>query len=335
MYRDRHGKIRWRFRKRGMAEQQCTLAFDSPDWWTWYFACLAGERRQIAEDRSGPGTFTALIAAYYLSQEWKALRPATQTAYRGELERFRSKHGEKRVRHLEQRYVLGMRDEMSGPAAANNLLRVLRGLIAFAVSRNWRSDDPTQGIRRLKYRTDGFHTWSEDEIEKFEAFWGVGTRERLAFDLLLYTGQRSGDVRLMSAGQICDGYLSLRQGKTGEALQIPIHERLRASLDACPSPHLLLLPTQYGQAFTAKGFGNWFSEAARAAGLTDCSAHGLRKSAATRLADAGATTHEIMAITGHRSLKEAERYTRLADQKRNAAEAMKKIERTDRERNRV
>lgn len=219
-----------------------------------------------------------------------------------------------------------MRDEMSGPAAANNLLRVLRGLMAFAVSRKWRNDDPTRDIKRLKYRTDGFHTWTEEEIVRFEARWAIGTRERLAFDLLLYTGQRSGDVRQMSAGQISDGCIFVRQDKTNEQLQIPIHSALAASLSDRKSPHLLLLTTLYGEGFSAKGFGNWFSDAARKAGLDGCSAHGLRKSAATRLADAGATPHQIMAITGHRSLKEVERYTRAANQKLNAQAAMAMID---------
>lgn len=324
-YLDRHGKRRWRFRKPGMKEAQTALPYDSKDWWDWYFAALAGERRTIGEERSHPGTFDALIAAYYQSSEWKLLRPATQTAYRGELERFRAKHGKKRVRDLERHHILNMRDKKTA-AAANNLLRVLRNLMTFAVDRKWRPNNPTEGIKRLKYRSDGFHTWTEDEIAKFEAAWPVGTRERLAFDLLLYTGQRSGDVRQMTRGQVGPEIISVRQNKTDEQLEIPIHTALAASLAACRSNHLLLLPTQYGEGFTAKGFGNWFSASARQAGLAGCSAHGLRKSAATRLADAGATSHQIMAITGHKSLKEVERYTRAADQKANAKAAMAKVD---------
>jgi len=334
MYRDRHGKVRWRFRKPGMKESQTALAFDTPEWWEWYLAAVAGERREIGEGKANPGTFDALVAAYYQSAEWKLLRPATQTAYRGELERFRAHHGKKRVRDLEQHHLLNMRDRKT-PAAANNLLRVMRNLMGFAVARKWRPDDPTQGIKRLRYRSEGFHSWTEDEIARFEAKWPVGTRERLAFDLLLYTGQRSGDVRRMTAGQVGGGFISVRQEKTDEQLEIPIHSALQTSLDACKSGHLLLLPTQYGQGFTAKGFGNWFSASAREAGLTGCSAHGLRKSAARRLAEAGATIHQIMSITGHRSLKEVERYTRAADQRTNAKAAMAKVDGPKGDRKRV
>jgi len=104
-----------------------------------------------------------------------------------------------------------------------------------------------------------------------------------------------------------DGFISVRQEKTDESLEIPTHSALAASLAACQSGHLLLLPTQLGEGFTAKGFGNWFSAAARKTGLTNCSVHGLRKSAARRLAEAGATLRQIMAITGHKSLKEVDR----------------------------
>lgn len=327
MYRDRHGKVRWRFRKAGAAEVQTTLPFGSPEWWAWYFAAEQGERLPVGADRTGPGTFDALIATYYESSTWKLLRPATQRAYRGEIERFRAQHGAKRVGDLTAVHINRMMDlKADTPAAANNLLRILRVLMGFAKERGWRKDNPAEGVRRLRYRTDGFHTWTEPEIEAFERCWPVGTRERLAFDLLLYTGQRSADVRQMTRGQIRDGLISLRQEKTYEALEVPVHPALAASLDACESEHLVLLATQYGQPFTAKGFGNWISAAARKAGLpTGCSAHGLRKAAARRLAEAGCTAHQIMAVTGHRSLKEVERYTRAADQRANAKTAIAKV----------
>jgi integrase len=137
----------------------------------------------------------------------------------------------------------------------------------------------------------------------------------------------------MTANQVREGMISLRQEKTGEALDIPIHAALAASLATHRSEQLVLVATAYGQPFTAKGFGNWFSAAARRAGLpAGCSAHGLRKAAARRLAEAGCTAHQIAAITGHRSLKEIERYTRAVDQKHNARAAMAKVQGADQER---
>jgi integrase len=336
-YRDRHNKTRWRFRKKDMVETQTTLSFDSKEWWAWYFDALKGERREIGAERTGPGTFNALIVAYYQSSDWKTLSEGTRPKYRGEIERFRAQHGDKRVRDLKAAHIAKMMDlKADHPAAANNLRKMLRTLMGFAASRGWRADDPTKDVKNITYQTDGFHSWTEAEIAQFEARWPVGTRQRLAFDLLLYTGQRSGDVRSMTTGQVRDGIISLRQQKTGEVLELPIHAALETSMQACKSGQLVLISTQLGKPFSAKGFGNWVSDAARQAGLpAGCSAHGLRKAAARRLAEAGCTAHQIAAITGHRSLKEVERYTRAADQRISAEAAMRKVQNTKPERKSV
>ncbi|WP_046651865.1 type IIL restriction-modification enzyme MmeI [Brevundimonas diminuta] len=170
-----------------------------------------------------------------------------------------------------------------------------------------------------------FHAWTEHEIEAFELKWPVGTNERLGFDLLLYTAQRSGDVRQMTVHQILDGRVLVRQEKTGQLVDIPQHPNLQASLAARKIEHLALLTTRQGKPFTEKGFGNWVSKAAERAGLPHCSAHGLRKAAARRLAEAGCTAHEIMSITGHQSLKEVERYTREVARRGLADTAMNRI----------
>jgi integrase/recombinase XerD len=108
-------------------------------------------------------------------------------------------------------------------------------------------------------------------------------------------------------------------------LNIPVHPDLQTIIDATPVKHLTFLTTAYGRAFTPAGFGNKFREWSDEAGLPHCSAQGLRKAAAARLAERGATAHEIMAITGHRSLEEVERYTRAARQGKLADTAMAKF----------
>lgn len=327
-YLDRHGKVRWRFRKTGHPETQTSADRDAPEWWSWYVAALEGVRPPVGADRTKAGTFNALIVRYYQSADWKKLTPSTRETRRREIERFREQHGTKRVLDLKAAHIARMMDlKADHPGAANNLRRMLRALMAFAVSRGWRADNPADQVKKISYRTEGFHSWTEGEISAFETCWPVGTRERLAFDLLLHTGQRSGDVRVMAKSQIRDGAVRLRQQKTGEALEIPIHDALAASLAACDSGQMALLVTQYGQPFSAKGFGNWISAAALKAGLPKgCSAHGLRKAAARRLAEAGCTAHQIAAITGHRSLKEVERYTRAADQRISAEMAIRKVQ---------
>jgi integrase len=129
----------------------------------------------------------------------------------------------------------------------------------------------------------------------------------------------------MGRQHIRDGMLHIKQTKTGTELVIPVLPELDIVIAASRNDHLTFLTTKFGQPFTAAGFGNWFREQCDVAGLNHCSAHGLRKAAARRLAEAGCTEHEIGAITGHASLREIERYTKAVDQERLAVSAMKKV----------
>jgi integrase len=129
----------------------------------------------------------------------------------------------------------------------------------------------------------------------------------------------------MGRQHVHEGVLSVRQNKTGVALKIPVHPELRATLDATPSEHLTFLTTAAGRPFTSDTFGHWFREMCDEAGLHGLSAHGLRKAACRRLAEAGCTAHEIMSISGHLSLKEVQHYTIAAEQARMAKAAMEKV----------
>jgi integrase len=179
-------------------------------------------------------------------------------------------------------------------------------------------------VKAIRVKSDGFHSWNDDEIAQFEKRHPIGSFARLALALLLYTGQRRSDVVRMGPQHIRNGVLHVRQQKTGIELAIPVHPVLAAVLAETPTHHLTFLATQFGRPFTAGYFGQWFRGQCDAAGLRHCSAHGLRKAAARRLAEAGCTAHEIAAITGHASLKEVERYTRAVDQQKLAAAAMEK-----------
>lgn len=327
-FRDRHGKLRYRFRKTGAKTVYLPGVPGSPEFAAAYSDAIAGRstRQQVGAQRTKPGSINALAAAIYESAEWKLKRETTRATYRGIIERLRADYGDLDVRVLAPKHVYAMRDKKADtPAAANNLLKVLRYMLDFAVSRQMRPENPAAKVKPINYKTDGFHTWSEAEIATFERRWHVGTRERLAFDLLLYTAQRSGDVRRMGRQNLTGTGIRLKQEKTGAELEVPVHPRLAASLAHVPAGQMLFLVTQHGVGFTAGGFGNWFRDACRAAGLPSCSAHGLRKSAATRLADAGCTEAQIMAVTGHQTTKEVQRYTAKRDQRRLAADALARI----------
>src|SRR5262249_21343918 len=188
-----------------------------------------------------------------------------------------------------------------------------------------RDDDPTRDVKAIRVRSDGFHSWTEDEIAKFEWRHPIGSRARLALALLLYTGQRRSDVVRLGRQHMRGGFISIRQDKTGALLEIPVIPELEAAVRHTPADHLTSLTKPGGEPLTATGFSYWFNQACITAGLPHCSAHGLRKAAARRLAEAGCPAHEIAAVTGHASLREVARYTKAADQKRLAAAAMDKM----------
>jgi integrase len=284
-------------------------------------------RQEVGADRTLPGTISALCVAYYGSGDFKLLSESTQTTYRGILERFRQEHGTKRVAMLMREHILRIVSGQSDrPAAAHNLLRMIRLLMKFAVTHGWRRDDPTIGLKSPKMKAGGFYTWTEEDIATFEAKHPIGSRARLALALLLYTAQRRSDVILMGKQHIRNGVLAIRQKKTGMLVEVPVHPDLRAIVDATPSDHLTFLTTDSGRAFTAAGFGNWFRDVCKEAGLPKgCAAHGLRKAASRRLAEAGCSAHEIMAWTGHKTLREVTRYTEAADRRALAVTAIEKL----------
>jgi integrase len=213
------------------------------------------------------------------------------------------------------------------PHAQRNMLKTLRGLMAFAIKDRMITADPTVHCKLSRIPdTGGFPTWTEDQIAAFMAKYPIGTRARLALALLLYTGQRRGDVVVMGSQHVKKGILSIRQQKTNAEVDIPVLPELQEVLNATPSGHLTFLVTEHGKSFTAAGFGNWFRDMCAGAELPrPLSAHGLRKAAATRFADHGATAHELMAWFGWKKITEAERYTRAANRKALAHGMVRKL----------
>lgn len=318
-FRDRHGQVRHYFRRPGY--QSAALPGDpgSPEFREAYEAAMQAEKRPIGATRCVAGTIDALVVAYYASTEYRQCAAVTRATYRNLCEQLRAEHGPKPVALLQREHIRRLVARKSAtPAAANATLKMLRILLAFAVDDGWRRDNPAVGIKRQRSASEGFAVWSEADIAAFEARWPRGTRERTALVLLLCTGQRRGDVVGMGRQHIrlSTGVMDVRQSKTGTRLQIPLMPELLEELELVPSDRMTILMTGEGKPFSPAGFTNWFRDACAEAGLVGRSAHGLRKASATRLADAGATPHQLMAIFGWRTLKEAERYTRSVDQLR-------------------
>jgi len=330
---DRHGKPRFYFRRPGFKQLPLPGLPWSPEFMRAYEEALAGQPLLIGSERVKPGTIRALSVSYYNSVAFRSMKPSTQSVYRNIIDRFcretdkeGHEHGDKRAATLQREHVVKlMAARAQKPDSANGLRKAVRAMMKHAVEIGLRADDPTRDVRAIRVKSDGFHSWTDAEIAQFENRHPIGSRSRLALALLLYTGQRRSDVVRMGRQHIRDSVLHIRQQKTGAELAIPVHPDLAAIVAETPADHLTFLTTQFGQSFKTAGFGNWFREQCDVAGLKHCSAHGLRKAAARRLAEAGCTEHEIAAITGHASLREVARYTKAVDQKRLAAAAMEKV----------
>jgi integrase len=318
---DRHGKSRFYFRRAGSKRVPLPGLPWSPEFMAAYEAAMAGDapRLEIGAGRNKAGTVAALVSAYYVSETYLSHKPGTRTMQRQILERFRNEHGDKRYARLHSEHIVKLlSSKKATPFAWRNTFKTLRALLQFAVDEKLLKEDPTIGVKLVKAKSDGHHSWSDAEIEQFERRCPVGTREHLAMTMLLYTLQRRGDVIRMGRQHVRntpDGLIiDVKQQKTGIELVIPILPELQSAFDAMPPNHLTFLTTAHGSSFSAGGFTNWFGAACKEAGLLQCSAHGLRKAGCRRFAEAGFSANQIAAWSGHASLSEVQRYTKQADQ---------------------
>lgn len=331
-YRDRTGKVRRYFRRPGMKRIPLPGDPGSPGFIAAYNAALAGykiDRTPVgADSRSAPGSVAAAIAEYYQHNSFLVLAATTRANRRAILERFRDKHGDKRLAKMRPEDVAKILGKMK-PFAARNWLKALRGLIAFAVATGLRKDDATEHFKPVKAKAGTIHAWTDDDLALFESHHPPGSRARLAMALMFYTAARLGDAITFGPQHIRNGKLRYRQRKTGRQLALPVYPELSAILAEHPTKHLTFLTTAQGKPFTPAGFGNWFRDVCREAGLPHCSAHGLRKARLRILAELGASANELGAFGGHRTLSEVQRYTLEADQERLAEAAIRGASRTE------
>lgn len=322
-YKDRHGRARYRFRKKGCPPYTFRHAPGTEGFREEYEK--ARNASMEPAQRFHPFTYDALCASYYRTAKWLGMKPSSQRTYRGIIERFRKTNGHKDARRVTTAAIDAKLAKMaSTPAAANNLRKTLAKLHRHAIKLGWRVDNPvtaTDGYKPGK----GWHCWTEGEIATFEARWSLGTRERLAMALLLHTALRRSDMVTVGRQHRQGDEFYLRHEKNDSGTIIPIAPELAAAIDALDTGHLTYLVTEFGKPFTANGFGNWFRTRCDMAGLPQCSAHGLRKAMSRRLAESGATPLEGRAITGHKTDKQFAYYAEQANRRVLAGTAMGKV----------
>jgi integrase len=337
----RHGVRVWYVRRGHGPRTRIRAEYGTEAFWTQYRAAIEG--KPPPSKMAKAHTLAWAIERYRESSAWAGLSNATrrqrENIYRHVCQAKQrlsadsgviKTAGDVLLRHITSETIKAGRERRKDtPHAANNFLKAMRGFFAWASDENEGNlvgINPTKGIKKLIGENDetGHHTWTPDEVARFEARWPVGTRERLALDLLLYTGLRRGDVVRVGKQHVRNGEIVIRtekhhRGKSGAVVTIPILAPLAASIKAVKTGDLTFLVTQSGRAWVKESFGNWFREAARKAGCPG-SAHGMRKAGATRAAENGATVLQLMAMYGWRTAKMALHYTEAADRARLARE---------------
>lgn len=328
LHTETHRGVRyWYFRIGQGKRTRIRGEYGSAEFMAAYRAALAGEPapgQRASVERSG--TFGWLIARFKDSGEWAASSAATKRQRENILKSVAAGSAQWPVSAITKAVVAKGRDRRSAtPAAANNYLKTMRAVFRWAVGAGLVESDPTQGVAKVVYKTDGHAPWTGEDIAAFEARWPVGTRERLALAIFIYTGLRRGDASRLGRQHIKEGIISLRTEKTGELVVIPLLQELQRIIDASPKGDLTLVTGSDGRPMTKESFGNWFGDACRKAGIRGKSAHGLRKYAATYAAERGTTEAELDAIFGWRGGRMASHYTRSANRARLAKEAMEKL----------
>jgi integrase len=324
--RDRHGNFRLYVRHNGrkirIRERWGTTEFLEA-----YRLALAETTQPRAKpkhtQRPSAEWLRWLVERYYLSAEFKQLDARTQRVRRGILDRVCDKHGTKPYGQMEPRHVRKLRDDKAErPEAANALLKSLRQVFAWGVEAGYCKRNPAADVPYIRRRTEGFYAWTREEVQRYLDHHGCQSKAGRALIFLLFTGAARSDVVKLGRQHCRDGRIVFKREKTDVEVDIPILPQLQMAIDATPPGQLTFIVTQFGKPFTANGFGNKMRDWCDQAGLPHCSSHGLRKAGATIAAENGATAHQLMAIFGWNTVKQAELYTRKADRKRLAGEAM-------------
>lgn len=314
----RHGAIVWYFRRGKGARVRLPGAYESAEWLAAYEAALGGAEPPPA---TTSGTFKWLVERYKASAKFAGLAPETQKFRAGILDKVATTGGNIRINQITRKIIADGRDRRAKtPFAAINYLKVMNQLFNFAVDAGFMTSNPAKGIDRPSPRTDGHHTWTIEEVRRYQERWPIGTRERLAMDLLLYTGLRRGDVVQLGRQHVRGGVIRYRATKNGVEVVLPVLAELQASIDAAKTGDLAFLATERGTPWKKESFGTWFRSACIEAKVPG-RAHGLRKAGATIAAENGASDNQLMAIFGWTRPNQAAVYTRTANRAKMAAQA--------------
>lgn len=322
--RSRHGKVVFYFR-RGHGKRTRLPPPTDKRFETIYAQCLAGQAPRYEETKLGVETLGWLAQQWRQSSDWLQTSIATRKQRENILKHVLEKNGTAPFRAIKAAHIRqGREDRMATPAAANNFLKTMRALFRWAKDAQHVAENPAEGVRFLKVETDGFLPWTLEDVALYRARWPLGTRQRLAFEVLFNTGLRRGDAVRLGRQHVRDGIAFIKAEKTGVDLTIPVNATLREAIEAGPVGGMAFIAAENGRPLTKESFGNFFRDWCAAAGVK-ASAHGIRKLAASRLAEMGGSEEELQAYFGWQSVGQSSVYTKAASRKAKALNAARKL----------
>jgi integrase len=310
--RDRHGKIRYRFRRKGWKAPYLPGEPGSAEFHRAYAEIVAGgavERQPAVSPRKvTPRSLDDLVRRMKATTRWQKKAASTQLVQSRILERFTDRVGKSGKRYgarpVESVSVAWLDAILGGmhetPAAANVLRKVLASLLDCAVRMEWRPDNPAR-LTENYAEGAGHHTWTEDEIARYREAHPLGTMARFVLELALNTAGRRCNVATLTRDDIANGRIAVDHAKGGNQTSVPMLATTKAALDALPAaPIKALVTTTFGKPFTVNGLGNRMRKWCDEAGLPNCTLHGIRKATSRRVAESGGTDAEGQAVTGHK-----------------------------------
>lgn len=354
----RHGKTRWRLRRSGQRDVMLPGEPHTDEFDETYNRAIAGRPAPVI-DHPRSGLPKSLKAAYRIlkgSAEWKALDEKSRTRYRQTIERVLTiklgvvEVGDGPVTELKRGHIKAILAHFSDtPHMERIVLIAIRKLIVVAMDEEWIEFDPSYKITRNPVSA-GHRAWPADAMAKYEARWRIGTPQRTAYALALWLGNRVSDVtrlrwdHLVTKAVMINGEMRTVEGfefsqfkgrkkKAGETIFLPLTPMLNLELAPLSrDTETVLISSRkkpYGDASLSTRMAEWCEKAGVEAGYT---MHGLRKALGVKLAEADASTRQIMEALGHRSIAHAELYSREASKIRLAVQAMDKVTKMEKKR---
>lgn len=303
-----------------------------------YWAALAelrGEAAAKAVELPKEDTWDWLCDQYYRSAKFKSYEPDTQRDKRSVLDRF-CEGGGKLPYKKYRRADMEASQRSRTPGAGDKLVKVIRALFTWAMDQNppLATFNPAVRVAKVNRSTEGFHTWKPDEIDRFRAYWPLGSMPRLAMELMINIGARRSDAHRLGprneyTGRDGKRWIRFTAHKGRNAyptiIDVPLTDELIDALAKTPHGADSYIISDRKTAFTKESFSNAFKRWCVEADLQKCSAHGLRKAASVIHAENGASAPELMSLFGWSNMKTAQTYIAQADKRRMAANAQERL----------